>query len=240
MKKKDIETYKKIQIQLNDFCQKVLSTFISEFPEVGISDMAEPKGFEIIGEYLKMIYVTYLNEQPIFIPLHYVEAEDVSGFCKYYADDFRKKGRMMRDYEFIEAAFRKQWKGFYDLFDIRMTDSQEDLDRARNMMHQLIESVTFILFMNRKETDGKEGKIFREFELPSLNIAFTKFVEWARTDPFWSKREKSDEQRKQELKDELIASQIEIIEQIKQNEYHTDEELKLAEKALEHMKATLF
>ncbi len=238
MNKKDIATYKKIQAQLSEFCHKVLSTFISEYPEVGISDMAEPKGFEIIGEYLKMTYLTYLNEQPIFIPLHYVEAEDVPGFCKYYADDFRKKGRMMRDYEFIEAAFHKQWKDFYDLFDIRMTDSQENLDRARNKMHQLIESVTFILFMNRKETDGKEGKIFRESELPSLNIAFTKFLEWARTDPFWSKREKSDEQRKQELKDEIIASQIEIIEQIKQNEYHTEEELKLAEKALEHMKAT--
>ncbi len=44
----------------------------------------------------------------IFIPLHYVEAEDVVGFCKYYADDIRKKGKFMRDYEFIEAAFHKR------------------------------------------------------------------------------------------------------------------------------------
>ncbi len=87
------------------------------------------------------------------------------------------------------------------------------------------------------ETDDKKEVIFRGCELPSLNVAFTIFLEWARTDPVWSKREKSDEQRKQELKDELIASQIEIIEQIRLNEYHTEEELMFAEKVLEHMKA---
>jgi hypothetical protein len=73
-------------------------------------------------------------------------------------------------------------------------------------------------------------------ELPQLNGAFVKFIEWAKEDPFWSKREKSDRQRLVDIKAELLEEQKEVIKLIQECEYRAKEELQLANNVLDNIK----
>ena len=97
--------------------------------------------------------------------------------------------------------------------------------------------MVFVLACSKhQEDEDRHAEIFTEKELPLLNEALVQFLEWARADKFWSKKEKSDKVRAKEVKAELIATQKEIIKFIEESEYHTDENLQLAKKILEDIK----
>ena len=196
MNRKNIETFAEIQNRLQDYCKKVLTTLAKDYPECGISDIARVVGIDVIDKYLKLTYSGYPCNLPLFIPLQYIEAEDVDGFCKAYAEKVRQKGKMLTKDEFIEKAYHLQWLRFYELFDVQMTDSEADLDRARNKMHELIETMTYVLKLaKQQDKTDKKAEFFTEKELPQLNGAFIQFLEWAKTDPFWSIRQKDERQR---------------------------------------------
>ena len=237
MNRKDIELFGEIQTQLQTYCGKVLAMLVKDYPEVGISEFARVIGIDVLADYLQMTYYAYPINRSIFIPIQYVEAEDVDGFCRVYAEKIRKDGKLMREDEFIEKAYGDLWMRFFDLFDIRMTDPEPDLDRARNKLHDLVETTTFLLLMTkRKNKEPKNAEILTEKDLASLNAVFGTFIDWARKDGFWSKREKSEKEIARQAKAELIAGQEDLIRCIKDNEYHTEEEQRFAEDALEAIK----
>jgi hypothetical protein len=237
MNRKDIELFGEIQTQLQTYCGKVLAMLVKDYPEVGISEFARVIGIDVLADYLQMTYYAYPINRFIFIPLQYVEAEDVDGFCRVYAEKIRRDGKLMREDEFIEKTYNDLWMRFYDLFDIRMTDPEPDLDRARNKLHDLVETATYLLLMTkRKNKDPKNAQVLTEKDLPSLNAVFAMFLDWSRKDKFWSKREKSENEIAYKTMAELIALQEDIIKRIKENEYHTKEELQYAEDALEAIK----
>lgn len=237
MRREDIKVFSEIQTRLYEYCRNILNTLANRYPEVAINELASVTSISVIGDYLKMTYSSYPIDRPLFIPLQYVEAEDVDGFCKIHAEKVRKYGKMMRKDELIERAYHEQWMKFYELFDVRMSDSEADLDKARNKLHSLIEAMVFVLACSKhQEDEDRHAEIFTEKELPLVNDALVQFLEWARADKFWSKKEKSDKVRANEVKTELIATQKEIIKFIEESEYHTDENLQLAKKVLEDIK----
>ena len=237
MNRRDIGLFGEIQSRLQAYCGKVLATLVKDYPEVDISEYARVIGMDVLADYLQMTYYDYPINHSIFIPLQYVEAEDVIGFCRVYAEKIRKDGKMMRQDEFIEKAYNDLWMKFFELFDIRMTDPESDLDRARNKLHGLVETATYLLLMTkRKNKEPKNAEILTEKDLVSLNAVFGTFLDWARKDKFWSKREKSEKEIASKTKAELIALQEDIIKRIKENEFHTEEELRFAEDALEAIK----
>ena len=237
MNRKDIELFGEIQTQLQTYCGKVLAMLVKDYPEVGISEFARVIGIDVLADYLQMTYYAYPINRSIFIPFQYVEAEDIDGFCRVYAEKIRRDGKLMREDEFIEKTYNDLWMRFYDLFDIRMTDPEPDLDRARNKLHDLVETATYLLLMTkRKNKDPKNAQVLTEKDLPSLNAVFAMFLDWSRKDKFWSKREKSENEIAYKTMAELIALQEDIIKRIKENEYHTKEELQYAEDALEAIK----
>ncbi len=69
-----------------------------------------------------------------------------------------------------------------------------------------------------------------------LNGAFVKFIEWAKADPFWSTREKSERQRFADIKAELLEEQKEVIKLIQECECRAKEELQLAKNVLDDIK----
>ena len=237
MNRKDIETFGEIQNRLQEYCGNVLATLAKDYPETGISDIDRVVGVDIINPYLHLTYSGYPCGRSLFIPLQYVEAEDVVGFCRTYVEKVRKEGKMLGQAEFIDKAYHYQWMKFYELFDIRMTDSEADLDRARNKLHGLIESMTYVLQLAKQQgkTD-REAESFTEKELPQLNGAFVKFIEWAKSDPFWSDREKSERQRFADIKAELLEEQQEVIKLIQECENRAKEELQLAKNILDDIK----
>lgn len=212
----------------------------TDYPEVGISDVARVVGIDIIDKYLQLTYWGYPCNLPLYIPLQYVEAEDVDGFCKALAEKVRKEGKMLTQDEFIEKAYHQQWKSFYELFDVQMTDSEADLDRARNKMHELIETMTYVVQLAKRQgkTD-KKAEYFTEKELPQLNGAFIQFLEQAKADPFWATREKFERQRAAEFKAEMLKEQEETIRLIKECETRAKEELQIAQTVLENIKTKL-
>ena len=237
MNRKDIELFGEIQTRLQGYCGKVLATLVKDYPEVDLCEYARVIGIDILAEYLQMTYYAYPINRSIFIPLQYVEAEDVNGFCKVYAEKIRKDGKLMREDEFVEKAYNDLWMKFFELFDIRMTDSEADLDRARNKLHGLVETATYLLLMTkRKNKVSKNSEILTEKDLASLNAVFGTFIDWARKDKFWSKREKSEEEIASKTKAELLTLQEDLIKRIKENGYYTEEELQFAEDALEAIK----
>ena len=240
MNRKDIETFAAIQNRLQDYCKKVLNMLATDYPEVGISDVARVVGIDIIDKYLQLTYWGYPCNLPLYIPLQYVEAEDVDGFCKALAEKVRKEGKMLTQDEFIEKAYHQQWKRFYELFDVQMTDSEADLDRARNKMRDLIETMTYVVQLAKRQgkTD-KKAEYFTEKELPQLNGAFIQFLEWAKADPFWAIREKSERQRASEFKAEMLKEQEETIRLIEECETRAKEELQIAQKVLDNIKTKL-
>ena len=240
MNRKDIETFAAIQNRLYEYARNVLTTLAKDYPEVGVSDTARPVGIDVIGEYLQVTYSGYPCNLPLFILLQYVETEDVDGFCKAHAEKVRREGKMLSKDDFIEKAYHQQWMRFYELFDIQMTDSEADLDRARNKMHELIETMTYVVQLAKRQgkTD-KKAEYFTEKELPQLNSAFIQFLEWAKADPFWATREKSERQRAAEFKAEMLKEQEETIRLIKGCETRAKEELQIAEKVLESIKTKL-
>ena len=237
MNRKDIETFAAIQNHLYEYCKNVLNTLSKDYPECGISDIARVVGIDVIDKYLQLTYSGYPCNLPLYIPLQYVEAEDVDGFCKAFAEKVRKEGKMLTQDEFIEKAYHQQWKSFYELFDVQMTDSEADLDRARNKMHELIETMTYVVQLAKRQgkTD-KKAEYFTEKELSQLNGAFVKFIEWAKADPFWSTREKSERQRFADIKAELLEEQQEVIKLIEECECRAKEELQLAKNVLDSIK----
>ena len=240
MNRKDIETFAAIQNHLYEYCKNVLTTLAKDYPECGISDIARVVGIDVIDKYLQLTYSGYPCNLPLYIPLQYVEAEDVDGFCKAFAEKVRKEGKMLTQDEFIEKAYHQQWMRFYELFDIQMTDSEEDLDRARNKLHDLIETMTYVLLTAKRQgkTDNVAG-FFTEKELPQLNGVLVQFLEWAKADPFWSTRQKSERQRLAEFKAEMLKEQEETIRLIKECENRAEEELQIAQKVLENIKTKL-
>ena len=240
MNRKDIETFAAIQNHLYEYCKNVLTTLAKDYPECGISDIARVVGIDVIDNYLQLTYSGYPCNLPLYIPLQYVETEDMDGFCKAHAEKVRKEGKMLTQDEFIEKAYHQQWKRFYELFDVQMTDSEADLDRARNKMHELIETMTYVVQLAKRQgkTD-KKAEYFTEKELPQLNGAFIQFLEWAKADPFWATREKSERQRAAEFKAEMLKEQEETIRLIKECETRAKEELQIAEKVLESIKTKL-
>ena len=240
MNRKDIETFAAIQNHLYEYCKNVLTTLAKDYPECGISDIARVVGIDVIDKYLQLTYSGYPCNLPLYIPLQYVEAEDVDGFCKAFAEKVWKEGKMLTQDEFIEKAYHQQWMRFYELFDIQKTDSEEDLDRARNKLHDLIETMTYVLLTAKQQgkTDNVAG-FFTEKELPQLNGALVQFLEWAKADPFWSTRQKSERQRVAEFKAEMLKEQEETIRLIKECENRAEEELQIAQKVLENIKTKL-
>jgi hypothetical protein len=240
MNRKDIETFAAIQNRLYEYCKNVLTTLAKDYPECGISDIARVVGIDVIDKYLQLTYSGYPCNLPLYIPLQYVEAEDVDGFCKAFAEKVWKEGKMLTQDEFIEKAYHQQWMRFYELFDIQMTDSEEDLDRARNKLHDLIETMTYVVQLAKRQgkTDNVAG-FFTEKELPQLNGALVQFLEWAKADPFWSTRQKSERQRVAEFKAEMLKEQEETIRLIKECENRAEEELQIAQKVLENIKTKL-
>ena len=240
MNRKDIETFAAIQNHLYEYCKNVLNTLSKDYPECGISDIARVVGIDVIDKYLQLTYSGYPCNLPLYIPLQYVEAEDVDGFCKAFAEKVWKEGKMLTQDEFIEKAYHQQWMRFYELFDIQKTDSEEDLDRARNKLHDLIETMTYVLLTAKQQgkTDNVAG-FFTEKELPQLNGALVQFLEWAKADPFWSIRQKSERQRVAEFKAEMLKEQEETIRLIKECENRAEEELQIAQKVLENIKTKL-
>ena len=240
MNRKDIETFAEIQNRLQDYCKKVLTTLAKDYPECGISDIARVVGIDVIDKYLQLTYSGYPCNLPLFIPLQYVEAEDVDGFCKVHAEKVRKEGKMLTQDEFIEKAYHQQWMRFYELFDVQMTDSEADLDRARNKMHGLIETMAYVLKLTkRQDKTDKKAEFFTEKELPQFNGAFIQFMEWAKEDPFWSTRQKDERQRAAEIKGEMLKEQQEIIRLIEECEHRAEEELQIAKTVLENIKTKL-
>ena len=240
MNRKDIETFAAIQNHLYEYCKNVLTTLAKDYPECGISDIARVVGIDVIDKYLQLTYSGYPCNLPLYIPLQYVEAEDVDGFCKAFAEKVRKEGKMLTQDEFIEKAYHQQWKSFYELFDVQMTDSEADLDRARNKMHELIETMTYVLLTAKQQgkTDNVAG-FFTEKELPQLNGVLVQFLEWAKADPFWSTRQKSERQRAAEFKAEMLKEQKETIRLIEECETRAKEELQIAQTVLESIKTKL-
>ena len=237
MTRKDIETFGEIQNRLQEYCGNVLATLAKNYPETGISDIDRVIGIDIIVPYLHLTYSGYPCGRSLFIPLQYVEAEDIEGFCKTHAEKVRKEGKMLGQAEFIDKAYHNQWMKFYELFDIRMTDNEADLDRARNKLHGLVESMTYVLQLAKQQgATGNKAEYFIEKELPQLNGAFVKFIEWAKADPFWSTREKSERQRFADIKAELLEEQQEVIKLIEECECRAKEELQLAKNVLDSIK----
>ena len=147
---------------------------------------------------------------------------------------------MLTQDEFIEKAYHQQWMRFYELFDVQMTDSEADLDRARNKMHGLIETMAYVLKLaKRQDKTDKKAEFFTEKELPQLNGAFIQFMEWAKEDPFWSTRQKDERQRAAEIQAEMLKEQQEIIRLIVECEHKAEEELQIAQTVLEHIKTKL-
>ena len=237
MNRKDIETFGEIQDRLREYCGSVLATLAKDYPETGISDIDRVVGIDIINPYLHLAYSGYPCGRSLFIPLQYVEAEDVVGFCKTHAEKVRKEGKMLGQAEFIDKAYHNLWMKSYELFDIRMTDNETDLDRARNKLHGLIESMAYVLQLAKQQgATDREAESFTEKELPQLNGAFVKFIEWAKADPFWSTREKIERQRFADIKAELLEEQKEVIKLIQECENRAKKELQLAKNILDDIK----
>jgi hypothetical protein len=211
-----------------------------DYPEVGISDTARPVAIDVIDKYLQVTYSSYPCNLPLFIPLKYVETEDMDGFCKAHAEKVRREGKMLSKDDFIEKAYHQQWMRFYELFKIQMTDNEEDLDRARNKLRDLIETMTYVLLTAKQQgkTDNVAG-FFTEKELPQLNGVLVQFLEWAKADPFWSTRQKSERQRAAEFKAEMLKAQKETIRLIEECETRAKEELQIAQTVLESIKTKL-
>ena len=240
MNRKDIDTFVEIQNRLHSYSKNVLTTLGKDYPECGISDIARVIGLDVIGDYLQLTYSSYPCVLPLYIPLQYVETEDVENFCKAHAEKVRKEGKMLSQEEFIEKAYHNQWMRFYELFDVQMTDSEADLDRARNKLHGLIETMTYVLQQAKQQgkTD-KKAEFFTEKELPQLNGTFIQFLEWAKSDEFWSVRKKDERQRAAEIKAEMLKEQKEIIRLIKECEYRAEEELQIAQTVLNNIETKL-
>ena len=240
MNRKDIETFAAIQNRLYEYARNVLTTLAKDYPEVGISDTARPVAIDVIDKYLQVTYSSYPCNLPLFIPLKYVETEDVDGFCKAHAEKVRREGKMLSKDDFIEKAYHQQWMRFYELFKIQMTDNEEDLDRARNKLRDLIEKMTYVLLTAKQQgkTDNVAG-FFTEKELPQLNGVLVQFLEWAKADPFWATREKSERQRAAEFKAEMLKEQKETIRLIEECETRAKEELQIAQTVLESIKTKL-
>ena len=240
MNRKDIETFVEIQNRLHTYSKNVLTTLAKEYPECGISDIARVIGLDVIGDYLQLTYSSYPCVLPLYIPLQYVETEDVEGFCKAHAEKVRKEGKMLSQGEFIEKAYHNQWMRFYELFDVQMTDSEADLDRARKKLHGLIETMTYVLQQAKQQGKAdKKADYFTEKELPQLNGTFIQFLEWAKSDEFWSIRKKDERKRAAEFKVEMLKEQKETIRLIKECETRANEELQIAEAVLENIKTKL-
>jgi hypothetical protein len=240
MNRKDIETFVEIQNRLHAYSKNVLTTLAKDYPECGISDIARVLGLDVIGDYLQLTYSSYPCALPLYIPLQYVEKEDVEGFCKAHAEKVRKEGKLLSQEEFIEKAYHNQWMRFYELFDVQMTDSEADLDRARKKLHGLIETMTYVLQQAKQQ--GKADKkvdYFTEKELPQLNGTFIQFLEWAKSDEFWSIRKKDERQRAAEIKAEMLKEQKETIKLIKECEHRAEEELQIAQTVLNNIETEL-
>ena len=240
MNRKDIETFVEIQNCLHTYSKNVLTTLAKEYPECGINDIARVIGLDVIGDYLQLTYSSYPCVLPLYIPLQYVETEDVENFCKAHAEKVRKEGKMLSQEEFIEKAYHNQWMIFYELFDVQMTDREADLDRARNKLHGLIETMTYVLQQAKQQgkTD-KKAEYFTERELPQLNGTFIQFLEWAKSDEFWSVRKKDERQRAAEIKAEMLKEQKEITRLIKECEHRAEEELQIALTVLNNIETKL-
>ena len=240
MNRKDIETFVEIQNRLHTYSKNVLTTLGKDYPECGISDIARVIGLDVIGDYLQLTYSSYPCVLPLYIPLQYVETEDVESFCKAHAEKVRKEGKMLSKEEFIEKAYHNQWMRFYELFDVQMTDREADLDRARNKLHGLIETMTYVLQQAKQQGKAdKKAEYFTEKELPQLNGTFIQFLEWAKSDEFWSVRKKDERQRATEIKAEMLKEQKEIIRLIKECEYRAEEELQIAQTVLNNIETKL-
>lgn len=240
MNRKDIETFVEIQNRLHTYSKNVLTTMGKYYPECGISDIARVIGLDVIGDYLQLTYSSYPCVLPLYIPLQYVETEDVEGFCKAHAEKVRKEGKLLSQEYFIEKAYHNQWMRFYELFDVQMTDSEADLDRARKKLHGLIETMTYVLQQAKQQGKAdKKADYFTEKELPQLNGTFIQFLEWAKSDEFWSVRKKDERQRATEIRAEMLKEQKEIIRLIKECEHRAEEELQIALTVLHNIETKL-
>ena len=121
-----------------------------------------------------------------------------------------------------------------------MTDREADLDRARNKLHGLIETMTYVLQQAKQQgkTD-KKAEYFTERELPQLNGTFIQFLEWAKSDEFRSVRKKDERQRTAEINAEMLKEQKEIIRLIKECEHRAEEELQIAQTVLNNIETKL-
>jgi hypothetical protein len=100
--------------------------------------------------------------------------------------------------------------------------------------------MTYVLLTAKRQdkTDNVAG-FFTEKELPQLNGVLVQFLEWAKSDPFWSTRQKSERQRAAEFKAEMLKEQKETIRLIEECETRAKEELQIAQTVLESIKTKL-
>lgn len=233
MDRKDIETFNEIQKRLNTYCKSVLKTLAEKYPEVGIKESATVKYMELMDDFVVLYYSVFNGERALFIPLEYVETENVDSFCYSQAMKVRKHGKMMTEDEFKERAFFNHWIEFCKLFDIDHADDDK-LDIVRNLLKDRIDTITtFYIKDKRKDGTKANAEIFTEDELPFLNFCLVNVIQIIKREEFWSLRERD---YADQLSKELLDKQIELIEQIKQDKNHTDSELRAAELVLESIK----
>ncbi len=238
MNRNDIETFGIIKSQLYEYGSKILSTMATDRIVVGINEFTKVIGVDVVGDYLQLVYSSYLGDRSLFIPLQYVEAEDIHGFCIYYSGIIKKYGKEVTESELEELVYKKHWDVFYKLFYIPFPpESPKDLDRASSKLHGLINTMTIILKMSRTN-NGNETCIagFTEKDLFLYSSVLIQFLDWVRADDYWSTRKNSEVKGLDKLKADFINGQEEIIKLIKESSRYSQAELSLARKALEDIK----
>ena len=98
------------------------------------------------------------------------------------------------------------------------------------------------MYYNRQNSRARQIRrqsFYTEKELPQLNGTFIQFLEWAKSDEFWSVRKKDERQRAAEIKAEMLKEQKEIIRLIKECEYRAEEELQIAQTVLNNIETKL-
>lgn len=68
MNRNDIETFGIIKSQLYEYGSKILSTMATDRIVVGINEFTKVIGVDVVGDYLQLVYSSYLGDRSLFIP----------------------------------------------------------------------------------------------------------------------------------------------------------------------------
>jgi hypothetical protein len=98
------------------------------------------------------------------------------------------------------------------------------------------------MYYNRQNSRARQIRrqsISQRGNYPQLNGTFIQFLEWAKSDEFWSVLKKDERQRAAEIKAEMLKEQKEIIRLIKECEHRAEEELQIALTVLNNIETKL-